>query len=100
MAITRTDVENIAALARLELTAEETNLFTGQLIAILGHVEKLDELDTANVRPMSHCAPSGEDTEYAKRDDEVRPSPGQRLAVENAPDHEGGYFGVPKVIGG
>ncbi|HSB10886.1 MAG TPA: Asp-tRNA(Asn)/Glu-tRNA(Gln) amidotransferase subunit GatC [Blastocatellia bacterium] len=100
MAITRTDVEKIAELARLELTPDETELFTEQLRSILGHVEKLNELDTTDVAPMSHCAPAGGDAEYAKRDDQVRPSLGPQLAVENAPDSEGGYFKVPRVIGG
>jgi aspartyl-tRNA(Asn)/glutamyl-tRNA(Gln) amidotransferase subunit C len=100
MPITRIDVEKIAELARLELTAQETELFTEQLSSIIGYVEKLNELDTTEVPPMSHCAPSGGDSEYAKRDDEVRPSLGQRLAVENAPDSEAGYFKVPRVIGG
>ena len=101
MAITRADVEKIAELARLELTAEETGLFAEQLSSIIGHVEKLNELDTANVQPMSHCVPAaGGDTEYAKRDDKVRPGLGQKLAVENAPDSEAGYFRVPRVIGG
>jgi aspartyl-tRNA(Asn)/glutamyl-tRNA(Gln) amidotransferase subunit C len=100
MAITRADVEKIAELARLDLTAEETGLFTEQLSSIIGHVEKLNELDTADVQPMSHCVPPGGDTEYAKRDDQVRSSLGQKLAVENAPDAEAGYFRVPRVIGG
>ncbi|HXU39549.1 MAG TPA: Asp-tRNA(Asn)/Glu-tRNA(Gln) amidotransferase subunit GatC [Blastocatellia bacterium] len=100
MAITRADVEKIAELARLDLTAEETGLFTEQLGSIIGHVEKLNELDTAGVQPMSHCAPAGGDTECAKRDDKVRPGLGQKLAVENAPDSEAGYFRVPRVIGG
>ena len=92
MPITRIDVEKIADLARLELTAQETDLFTGQLSSIIGHVEKLNELDTTDVQPMSHCAPAGSDSEYAKRDDQVRLSLGQELAVENAPDSEAGYF--------
>jgi aspartyl-tRNA(Asn)/glutamyl-tRNA(Gln) amidotransferase subunit C len=100
MPITRIDVEKIADLARLELTAQETDLFTEQLGSIIGYVEKLNELDTTDVPPMSHCAPGGGDAEYAKRDDKVRPSLGQKLAVENAPDSEGGYFKVPRVIGG
>lgn len=100
MAINRTDVEKIAELSRLELTAEETELFTEQLSAILAHVEKLNELDTEDVPPLSNCAPAGGDAEYTKRDDEVRPSLGQKLAVENAPDTEAGYFKVPRVIGG
>lgn len=100
MAITRIDVEKIADLARLELTAEETELFTAQLSSIIGYVEKLNELDTTDVPPMSHCAPAGGDSEYTRREDEVRPSLGQKPALENAPDSEGGYFKVPRVIGG
>lgn len=100
MAITRAEVEKIAELARLDLTTEEIGLFTEQLSSIIGHVEKLNELDAADVLPMSHCVPAGGDTEYAKRDDQVRPSLGQKLAVENAPDSEAGYFRVPRVIGG
>lgn len=98
MPITKKDVEKIAELGRLELTAEETDLFTEQLSSIIGYVEKLNELGTADVPPMSHCAPAGGDMEYAKRDDQVRPSIGQKLAVENAPDSEAGYFKVPRVI--
>ena len=64
MPITRTDVEKIADLARLELTAEETDLFTEQLSSIIGYVEKLNELDTTNVPPMSHCAPAGGDVVF------------------------------------
>ena len=98
MPITRKDVERIAELGRLELTEGETDLFTQQLASIIGHIEKLNELDTTNVTPMSHCAPAGGEVEYAKRDDQMRPSLGQRLAVENAPDSEAGYFKVPRVI--
>lgn len=100
MPITRPDVENIADLARLELTAEETDLFTEQLGSIIGYVEKLNELDTTDVPPMSHFSPAAGDSESAMRDDRVRPSPGQKLALENAPDSEAGYFKVPRVIGG
>src|SRR5262245_48276983 len=100
MAITKTDVQKIAELARLELTPEETELFTEQLSSIIGHIEKLDELDTTNVPPMSHCAPAGGNAQYAQRGDQARAGLGQELAVENAPDSEAGYFKVPKVIGG
>lgn len=100
MPITRKDVEGIADLARLELTAEEADLFTEQLSSIIGHIEKLNELDTTAVPPMHHCVAAGDDTSYALRDDVVRPGIGQNIAVENAPDSEAGYFKVPKVIGG
>jgi aspartyl-tRNA(Asn)/glutamyl-tRNA(Gln) amidotransferase subunit C len=98
MPIDTADVKKIADLARLELTAVETELFTQQLSSILGHVQKLNELDTTDVTPMSHCSSAGGDSEYAKRDDQVRPSIGQKVAVENAPDSEAGFFKVPKVV--
>ena len=98
MPITRTDVEKIAELARLELTDAETDSFTNQLSAILGYIDQLNELDTADVPPMSHCA-TGDDTADARRDDVVRPSLGQQAATANAPDAEAGYFRVPRVIG-
>ena len=99
MGITRADVEKIAELARLELTSDETDLFTDQLSSIISHVQKLNELDTADIPPMSHCVqPSGGGE--ALRDDQVRPGLGQTVALENAPDPESGYFRVPRVIGG
>ena len=100
MPITKDDVEKIAALARLELTPEETDSFTQQLGSILEYIDKLNELDTADVPPMSHCSTAGDDAEYARRDDAVTKSLGQQTATENAPDAEAGYFKVPKVIGG
>jgi aspartyl-tRNA(Asn)/glutamyl-tRNA(Gln) amidotransferase subunit C len=99
MPITKTDVEKIAELARLDLTGEEAESFTQQLGSILAHIEKLKELDTSAVEPMSTCT-SGDDSDYALRDDAVRPSLGSKVATENAPDAEAGYFRVPKVIGG
>ena len=100
MAITRTDVEKIAELARMELTHDETESFTQQLASILGYIDKLNELDTSNVEPMSHCATAGGDVNYARREDVSRPGLGQDVAVQNAPDAQGGYFKVPRVIGG
>jgi aspartyl-tRNA(Asn)/glutamyl-tRNA(Gln) amidotransferase subunit C len=98
MPITRSDVEKIAELARLELSPEETESFAQQLDSILGHIDKLNQIDTADVPPMSHSSLGTEDIEYVKRDDLVRPSIGQPLATENAPDTEAGFFKVPKVI--
>lgn len=99
MPISKRDVEKIAELARLELTVEETESFADQLSSILGYIDKLNELDTADAAPMSHCSTVDADTEYTRRDDLTRPSLGQRLAIENAPDAEAGYFEVPRVIG-
>lgn len=100
MPISKADVEKIAELARLELTAEEAESFTGQLSSILGYIDKLNELDTSDAAPMSHCSTVDPDTEYTRRDDLTRSSLGQRVALENAPDAEAGYFTVPRVIGG
>ena len=57
MKLTIEQVENIARLARLELSAEEKERFTDQLSGILGLVEKMNALDTANVEPMAHSLP-------------------------------------------
>ena len=57
MSITIKDVEHVANLARLELTEEEKEQFTGQLNAILKYAEKLNELNTDDVEPTSHVLP-------------------------------------------
>jgi aspartyl-tRNA(Asn)/glutamyl-tRNA(Gln) amidotransferase subunit C len=93
-------LEKIAELARLELTEEETESFTHQLASILNYIDKLNEIDTTDVDPMSHCSTATGDIDYALRDDRAQPSLGQSLAVENAPDQEAGFFKVPKVISG
>ena len=100
MAITTTDVEKIAELARLELTPEETESFTGQLSSIIAHIDKLNELDTRTVAPLSHFSSTTGSDEPAWRDDIVQPSLDAEAATESAPDHDAGYFKVPRVIGG
>ena len=100
MPLKQGDVEKIAELARMQLTEEETRSFTEQLGAILSYVEKLNELDTSGVEPMSHSVTAAGDTQYAMREDEVRECLGQKTALENAPDAGNGCFKVPLVIGG
>lgn len=94
MKITREEVENVAVLARLELTGEEKDIFTGQMDAILAYVDKLNELDTSGVIPTSHAVPM----ENAFRDDQARPSIGVESTLANAPERADGFFRVPKVI--
>jgi aspartyl-tRNA(Asn)/glutamyl-tRNA(Gln) amidotransferase subunit C len=94
MKITRAEVEHVARLARLALSAEEAETFTGQMDAILAYVDKLNELDTTGITPTSHAVP----VENAFRADEVRPSIGIENALDNAPDRVDGFFRVPKVI--
>jgi len=94
MKITRADVEHVARLARLELSTEEAETFTGQMDAILAYVDKLNELDTSGIFPTSHAVPM----ENAFRDDTVRPGIGVEAALANAPERVGSFYRVPKVI--
>jgi aspartyl-tRNA(Asn)/glutamyl-tRNA(Gln) amidotransferase subunit C len=94
MKITIADVEHVARLARLELSDEEKNLFAGQMDAILGYVDKLNELNTDGIQPTSHAVPM----ENAFREDITRPSLGVEKALANAPDPVLGFYRVPKVI--
>jgi aspartyl-tRNA(Asn)/glutamyl-tRNA(Gln) amidotransferase subunit C len=95
--LTKADVERIAALAHLELTEDEKDLFTAQLAGILHYAEQLQQVDTIGVPPMAHVG-----SERTERDDEVRPSIALADALANAPDAaiDAGLFRVPRVIGG
>lgn len=94
MKINRAEVEHVARLARLALQPEELEAMTGQMDAILGYVEKLNELDTDGIEPTAHAVPM----ENAFRADEVKPSIGIERAQQNAPSTDGSCFKVPKVI--
>lgn len=94
MSVTRKEVEYIAQLARLRFKDEELENFTSQLNEILNYVDKLNELDTENVEPLSH--PVEEFNKF--RDDELKPSIEREEALKNAPNRTDEYFKVPKVI--
>ena len=95
MPVTLKDVKHIAELARLEFSGEELESFTHQLNQILEYVEKLNELDTENVEPLSHPVEGNN----AFREDELKPSINREEALKNAPDRDEEFFRVPKVIG-
>ena len=98
MAITEKEVAKVAELAHLEITEDELRAFTPQIAEIVAYVEQLKALDTSNVSPaIGGLTPEGEKTD-STRPDEVRPSLGQKLALEEAPDAAYGYFRVPKVL--
>ncbi|MEJ2700642.1 MAG: Asp-tRNA(Asn)/Glu-tRNA(Gln) amidotransferase subunit GatC, partial [Desulfuromonadales bacterium] len=82
MKITRAEVEHVARLARLALGEEELESLTGQMDAILGYVDQLNELDTEGIIPTAHAVPM----ENAFREDLVKPSLGVEAALDNAPD--------------
>jgi aspartyl-tRNA(Asn)/glutamyl-tRNA(Gln) amidotransferase subunit C len=94
MGIGRKEVEYVAALARLELTPEETDALTGQLDRILDYVAKLGELNTDGVEPTSQVLPA----ETALRDDTVRDPLPRDEALAGAPDRKGDFFRVPRII--
>jgi aspartyl-tRNA(Asn)/glutamyl-tRNA(Gln) amidotransferase subunit C len=88
------DVAHVARLARLTLAPDDLKIMTVQMDAILGYVEKLNELDTAGVEPMAHAVPMSN----AFRDDEIQPPIGIDRALQNAPAAAAGCFKVPKII--
>jgi len=96
MAVTKKEVEQIAELARLQLDESELEDYTIQLNKILEYVEKLNELDTEKVKPLSHPI----EGENVFREDIVKPSVDREEALKNAPSKDDEYFKVPKVISG
>jgi aspartyl-tRNA(Asn)/glutamyl-tRNA(Gln) amidotransferase subunit C len=100
MPITKPEVEKIAQLSNLELTAEETETFATQLSAIVEYIDQLNALDTSAVKPWQQRSAGKLQTSFAVRDDRVEPSLGTEKALEQAPEHDEGHFLVPRVIGG
>jgi aspartyl-tRNA(Asn)/glutamyl-tRNA(Gln) amidotransferase subunit C len=95
MGVTLHDVEYVASLARLQFTEVEKEKFTHQLNAILSYIEKLNEVDTTHVEPLSHVIT----VENVFRDDIVRSSFPREEMLKNAPDATDSFFKVPRVIG-
>jgi len=110
MKVTEKDVAYVADLGNLELSAEERTRMVRDLNSILGHIDSLNELDTTNVQPMAHVSDrygvdqskqGSERFAYASREDVLeglRKSLPHDVALENAPDSDGTFFKVPKVI--
>ena len=95
MSLSSDDVRKLALLARLELSDDEVATIGPQLDSILGFVEKLSELDTAEVEPMTTAL----DVDNRWRADEQAPSLTNAQALQNAPSHGEGFFQVPPVLG-
>lgn len=92
--IDQTQVRKVAKLSRLELTQAEVEEFTSQLSAILDYMEKMNELDTTNVEPLAHCLPINN----VFRQDHVKQSLGTEKTLANAPQRDGDFFKVPKIL--
>jgi aspartyl-tRNA(Asn)/glutamyl-tRNA(Gln) amidotransferase subunit C len=95
--ITEKEVRYVADLANLNLSEEEVRKFQADLDEILGHIERLNEIDTSGVEPMTQVLYAcGETATW--REDSVVPPLGTATALANAPQPGGDYFKVPKVI--
>lgn len=94
MAISRDDVRHVAELARLDFSEDEEAKMAEELSQILEYVDKLNELDTSGVPPMSHVL----DVTNVFRPDEVEQRIDRDQALEAAPEADDEYFRVPKVI--
>jgi aspartyl-tRNA(Asn)/glutamyl-tRNA(Gln) amidotransferase subunit C len=95
MALTREQIESIAALARLELTAAELPVYQTSLSSILEFVGALERADTASVTPMAHPLPG---LSQRLRPDEVTEQDHHAEYQQNAPQTAAGLYLVPKVI--
>jgi aspartyl-tRNA(Asn)/glutamyl-tRNA(Gln) amidotransferase subunit C len=103
MRITEKDVLYVADLANLDLTDQERQRMVRDLNSILDYIDRLNELDTTNVPPMAQTLLGNTGSDAAEiadalREDELLPCLSHQDAVKNAPDTDGNFFKVPKVI--
>ena len=87
-------VRKVANLSRLDLSQDQLAEFAGQLSSILEYVEKMNELDTDGVEPLAHCL----DVSNCFREDIAKESLGTDKALSNAPEQDGQFFIVPKIL--
>jgi aspartyl-tRNA(Asn)/glutamyl-tRNA(Gln) amidotransferase subunit C len=95
--VTVDDVERVAELANVELTPEESGRMLRDLNAILDYVAELNELDTEGVAPLAQVSELNA-VATALRSDEVKPSLDRAAVMSQAPESNGAFFKVPKVI--
>lgn len=88
-------VKNVANLAKLKLKEEEIEIFSKQFNDILSFIDKLNELNVENVEPFYEI----EIQERVDREDIPKESLSNEEALKNAPESEGGFFVVPRVVG-
>ena len=96
MSLSLADVDHVASLARLGLSAEEKERLRDQLSSILEHIEVLNRLDTAQIPPTAQVIV----LDTVMRDDEVRPSLPREAALANAPRQRDGFLEVRAVLPG
>ncbi|HQY87923.1 MAG TPA: Asp-tRNA(Asn)/Glu-tRNA(Gln) amidotransferase subunit GatC [Tepidisphaeraceae bacterium] len=94
--ITLEQVRHVAKLARLAIPEDRLADFTAKIESILTYVEQLKEVDVEGIEPTSHAIPMTN----VLREDVVRPAMSVEDVLKNAPESDGAFFKVPKVIGG
>jgi aspartyl-tRNA(Asn)/glutamyl-tRNA(Gln) amidotransferase subunit C len=94
MSLDSSTVKDIAFLARMKVPAEDVERLVGELNNIIGWVEQLAEVDTTGVAPMTSVA----EMTLPQRADQVTDGDNQAQVLANAPEAEGGFYAVPKVI--
>ena len=94
MPVSRNDVRATAHLARLSFTEAAEDDLIDDLNRILGHVDELDAVDTSGVEPMTHVL----DLSNRMRPDEIEERIDHEQALESAPDTDGQFFRVPRVV--
>jgi aspartyl-tRNA(Asn)/glutamyl-tRNA(Gln) amidotransferase subunit C len=92
--IDREQVHKVANLARLDMTPEEEEQLTTQMSSILEYFEQLSELDTTDVPPTTRAI----DVSNVTRPDELQPYPDREAILKEAPDPDGDFFKVPKIL--
>ena len=97
MRISEKEVRYVADLANLALSEAEVARFQTELDGILGHMDRLKEIDTTGVEPMTQVLYEADETATLRADIPVPPL-GNEPAMANAPQPGAGYFKVPKVI--
>lgn len=90
------DVRHIATLARLDLPDDRLALFSTQLGSILGYVQRIMSVNVDGVEPMAHPMP----VQNVFREDVAGPALPLEAVLQNAPETDGPFFKVPKVVGG
>lgn len=96
LTVTRDDVRHVAKLARLAIDESQLPRVTARLESILGYVAQINQADVSGVEPMAHAVPLAN----VLREDVVGPSLSLEQVLRNAPQADGPFFKVPKVIGG
>ncbi len=93
MPLSKDEVRHVAMLARIGLEPGDEEFYAGQLSGILGHIDRLQQLDTEDIPPTAQVV----EIASRLRDDEPRPSLTQEEALANAPAAVNGMFRVPSI---